>query len=338
MMTKEKSKLIDKPNSLTETMINLLSSPEARSFRDKKHLVETDQLTTEEIENIFALAKVYKKQRDEKLFPLHLLSQEHVALTFYENSTRTKSSFSIATANLGANPVNLDISTSSVAKGESLEDTARTLISMGVRAIVQRHSENDAASELAHCLGRAASVINAGSGKESHPTQALLDCFTMLETEKSLKGKRIAIVGDTKYSRVARSNVKLLSRMGAEIIICSPPELAATDLLELTWGLENDLKTAVRDCDFIMALRIQNERLEKDLKIDQKKYIESYQINHDILKLAGKNVKVLHPGPVNRDLELSSKVMDDKERSLIEKQVANGIFIRMAVLSLLLHS
>lgn len=328
----------EKPERFQESINDLLNNNPAESFRRRRHLIETDLLTLEEIENIFSLAEKLKAQKEAGSFPLELLRKKHIALTFYENSTRTRSSFSIAAANLSANTVNLDISTSSVSKGESLEDTARTLIAMGVDAIVQRHSQNEAAESLANAIGDAVSIINAGSGKRSHPTQALLDCFTMLETVSSLKGKRIAIVGDTKYSRVARSNAKLLKRMGADIVISSPPELSASDLADLGISFESDLSKAVQNCDFVMALRIQEERLEKDLKIDKNSYIEKYQINHGILKEAGQNAKVLHPGPVNRDLELSSQVMDDSKYSLIEKQVANGIFIRMAILALLLNS
>lgn len=331
-MNKRNSKLKSDMNSLEK----ILQSEAARSFNRKKHLIETNALTVEEIDTIIDTASLLKLQKANNLFPLSLLRTKHIALTFYENSTRTKSSFAIASSNLGANTVNLDINTSSASKGESLEDTARTLTAMGVNAIVQRHSANNSARDLANALADKVAIINAGSGQSAHPTQALLDYFTMLEEKGELTGKRVCILGDTRYSRVARSNVSLLTKMGAQVCLCSPAQLMADDLKSDNITTTKDIREALSGADFVMALRIQLERQDAGIVIDKEEYIKNYQLNYDRLKLASKNVKVLHPGPVVRSLELESALVDDYQYSLIEKQVANGIFVRMAVLALLL--
>ena len=310
-----------------------LKSNAANSLRIKKHLIDIESLTAEEIETIVAVAAEFKRLKTS--YPLDILKGKHVAFMFYENSTRTKSSFQIAAANLSANVVNLDISTSSVAKGETLIDTGRTLVAMGVHAIIPRHSVSGSTRELADSI-QEASIVNAGTGKETHPTQALLDYFTMQECVGSLHGKTVTIFGDTKYSRVARSNVALLKKMGAIIRICSPANMMAEDLAAEGVKLFNNLEEAIAGADFIMSLRIQLERQEEGVLSSKEEYIERFQLNHALLAKASANAKVLHPGPVNRDIELTSALVDDQDKSLIETQVANGIFIRMAILAILL--
>lgn len=323
-----------------ESLSELLRSNTARFLKEKKHLLEVDHLDKEEIMLILKTAACLKELKNRGDFPLDLLRGKHLALTFYENSTRTRTSFSIAATNLGANSVNLDISTSSVQKGESLKDTALTLGAMGVEALVIRHSSDQAAEDLAKDLvgsrGEHISIINAGAGRHAHPTQALLDCLTMTEESGSLAGKKVTILGDTKYSRVARSNARLLPGMGAKLTICSPSYLSATDLSGPSIQITDNLEEALTDADFVMVLRIQLERQEENLKIDREEYIKDFQLNHKCLGPASRTVKILHPGPVNRDLEISSALMDDPQFSLIETQVANGIFIRMAILALLM--
>ena len=333
---------LDEKKTKTDTasLFELLGSSAAQNLREKKHLLEVDHLDKEELELILKTAACLKELKNRDAYPLDLLRGKHLALTFYENSTRTRTSFSIAATNLGANSVSLDISTSSVQKGESLKDTALTLGAMGVEALVIRHASDQAAENLAKDLvgsrGENISIINAGAGRHAHPTQALLDCLTMQEDCGSLEGKKVTILGDTKYSRVARSNARLLPGMGAKLTICSPAYLTATDLNMPGVSITNNFEEAMTDADFVMVLRIQLERQEESLKIDRDDYIRNFQLNHSRLGAASSTVKILHPGPVNRDLELSSALMDDPKFSLIETQVANGIFIRMAILALLM--
>lgn len=323
--------------TIVESLTSKLNSKEALSLKKKRHLISLADYSGEEIDFVVSVAQIFKELSKQRALPIDLLKGKHVALAFFENSTRTKTSFDIAATNLGAHVVDLNISTSSTAKGESLGDTASTLDAMGTNAIIQRHSQSGSLAGLNDYVSNSLSLINAGEGKETHPTQALLDYFTMLEYVDSIKGKKITIFGDTKYSRVARSNVRLLSKMGADIHIASPENLLARDLESLGVKTHLDLNQSLEDCDFIMALRMQFERQEKDLSIDRQEYISRYQLTHEHLKKAKRGVKLLHPGPVNRDLEITSELMDDLSYSVIKEQVSNGIFVRMAVLAILLN-
>lgn len=320
------------------TLQEILNSKEAHSIKEKKHLINTDSFSADEINCLMATARHLKQlSNDTNQFPLDLLKSSHVALAFYENSTRTKCSFNIAASNLGANVLDLNVDTSSSQKGENLIDTAATLIEMGVNAYIQRHSEEGVLNQMVSALGDSCSFINAGEGKQTHPTQALLDYFTMLDLVSSIENKKVTIVGDTKYSRVARSNARTLTKMGADVHVASPESLMADDLAELGVTLHTNLEEAIKDCHFIMALRIQFERQGEAQIIGKEAYIKNYQLNHSVIKSAKESVHVMHPGPVNRDLEITSELADDKNLSLIRQQVANGVFVRMAILALLLN-
>ena len=247
---------------------------------------------------------------------------------FYENSTRTLMSFSVAAHRLGAHVVTLPIEHSSVRKGETLDDTARTLGAMRPDALVVRHSENGAPARMAQIMD--CPVINAGDGTNEHPTQALLDALTIRRRFGRIAGLKVAICGDIKHSRVARSNARLLPRLGAEVRLAGPPALLPSDLQG-----NGDVDAAIAGADVIMMLRIQRERLEEDLGDAPGEYLARYGLTPERLKSASPEAVVMHPGPMNRGVEIDSAVADDPQRSLIPLQVEMGVAVRMACLQLL---
>lgn len=263
------------------------------------------------------------------------LSGKSIITLFYENSTRTRLSFELASKYLGATAANITSSGSSVAKGESLIDTVRTIDQMAADIIVMRHSASGAA-ELAARNVRA-SVVNAGDGMNEHPTQALLDMMTILENKGHIDGLKIAIVGDVKHSRVARSNLYGLQKLGAEVVFGGPSTLMPAQVDKLGAKVFYDVEDAVKDADVVMGLRIQLERQKKGLFPTVREYSGFFGINDRRLKLAKPDAIVLHPGPVNRGVELNAEVIDG-EQSLIREQVTNGVAVRMAVLDLLAHN
>jgi aspartate carbamoyltransferase catalytic subunit len=249
---------------------------------------------------------------------------------FFENSTRTRTSFEIAARRLGAETLSITASGSSVSKGESLVDTLNTLVAMRPSAIVMRH----AASGAPHFLSRhlTTPIVNAGDGTHEHPTQALLDARTIMDRCGRLEGLRVAIIGDIAHSRVARSNVHLLSKFGVDLVLCGPPALLPRELGRIAPGvtLENDLPRAVRDADVIMMLRVQLERIHEP-SMPAGEYFRFYGLRHEHLQLARPDAIVMHPGPMNRGREISSEVADSQQ-SMILNQVENGVSVRMAVL------
>ena len=248
---------------------------------------------------------------------------------FYENSTRTAMSFATAAHRLGASPQFLSVEHSSVKKGESLEDTAKTLNAMRPDLLVIRHEENGAPERVAAIMR--CPVINAGDGTNEHPTQALLDAATIRSHFGRIEGLTIAICGDIRHSRVARSNAKLLPRLGATIRLAGPSELMPES------GPQLPIEEAVQNADVVMMLRIQRERLEQDLGDRPGEYLERYGLTRERLALAKSNAAVMHPGPMNRDVEIESGIADDPERSLIERQVEYGVAVRMACLEMALR-
>ena len=247
---------------------------------------------------------------------------------FYENSTRTLMSFATAAHRLGASVVTMPVEQSSVKKGESLQDTAATLNAMQPDLLVIRHRDNGAPAAVAEILD--APVINAGDGTNEHPTQALLDAATIRHRLGQVEGLKIAICGDIKHSRVARSNTKLLSRLGAEVRLAGPPEL-------MPEGIERrSVDEAIEGADVVMMLRVQRERLESDLGDAPGEFLRRYGLTADRLAHAGSDAVVMHPGPMNRGVEIDGAIADDPERSLITTQVAMGVAVRMACLELLL--
>jgi aspartate carbamoyltransferase catalytic subunit len=332
----------------------LKQSPLARQWRERAHLLETKDLSLDEISIELALTHYLKEGRAHHLPPLSVLSDRTIITLFYENSTRTRSSFDLAARKLSATTLNLDVRTSSVSKGESLEDTALNLHAMGADAVIMRHSQSGAPVELAQKMSGKLSVINAGDGSKAHPSQGLLDLYTILESlghlpklddgkvlhpvnDDTLRGKKIAIVGDILHSRVARSNLWLLQALGAKVHFAGPKALLPEDFPvdEPAIELHDTLEPAIADADFIMALRIQLERQEEAL-ISPEAYIAGYQVNHKTIAKARPAVKILHPGPINRGIELTDALADDHERSLVLRQVENGILTRMSTLALIL--
>jgi aspartate carbamoyltransferase catalytic subunit len=249
---------------------------------------------------------------------------------FYENSTRTAMSFATAATRLGASPISLSVEHSSVKKGETLEDTARTLNAMRPDCLVIRHRENGAAAAVA--LIMEAPVINAGDGTNEHPTQALLDAATIRHRLGRIEGLKIAICGDIRHSRVARSNAKLLPRLGAEVRLAGPPELMPDGISQLS------ADEAIEDSDVVMMLRIQRERLEAELGDGPGEYLEHYGLTAYRLARGAPKAVVMHPGPMNRGVEIEDAIADDPERSLITLQVEMGVAVRMACLEMLVGS
>jgi aspartate carbamoyltransferase catalytic subunit len=246
---------------------------------------------------------------------------------FYENSTRTAMSFATAAHRLGASAISLSVERSSVQKGETLEDTARTLNAMRPDALVIRHRENGAPDVVARIMD--APVLNAGDGTNEHPTQALLDAATIRQRLGKLEGLKVAICGDILHSRVARSNAKLLPRLGVEVRLAGPPDLAPD-------GMSVD--DAIRGADVVMMLRVQRERLEEDLGDGPGEYLARYGLTRERFATASEGAVVMHPGPMNRGVEIDSDIADDPERSLITLQVEMGVAVRMACLELVVGS
>jgi aspartate carbamoyltransferase catalytic subunit len=263
--------------------------------------------------------------------PRPLLRGKRIALLFYEASTRTRVSFEFAAKLLGTHTSVINATASSIEKGESLVDTGKTLQALGSDCIVVRHPSSGAPHVLARNLE--IPIINAGDGMHEHPSQALLDAYTILRHKRSLKGLRITMVGDIQHSRVVRSNVHLLSKFGAQIILCGPPELLPDYAASLAPGVKvsRHIEEAVRKADVVMMLRVQKERLA-GLKLDANSYIAHYQLTPERLKLAKSDAIVMHPGPMVRGMEIQSEVADGPQ-SAIEEQVHNGVYVRMAILA-----
>ncbi len=257
---------------------------------------------------------------------------------FYEDSTRTRTSFELAAKRLSADVVNFSAKGSSVSKGESLKDTALTLEAMGADAVVIRHSYSGAAVRLASWVR--GSVINAGDGTHEHPTQALLDAFTMRRRlrngEGDLEGLRVAIVGDVLHSRVARSNVLLLQTLGASVTLVSPPTLVPVGVEQWPAAVSYDLDAVLPECDVVMMLRVQHERMSDSYFPSAREYSRRYGLDQRRVDALPEHALVMHPGPMNRGMEIAAEVADDPKRSTIVEQVSNGVNVRMAVLYLLL--
>ncbi|HTS74807.1 MAG TPA: aspartate carbamoyltransferase catalytic subunit [Bryobacteraceae bacterium] len=295
----------------------------------REGLLGIEHLTRGQVESILDRARDFQPRTDTPA-KLDLLRARMVVNLFFEASTRTRTSFEIAAKRLGADTISITAQASSVSKGESLVDTLNTLAAMRPDAIVMRHSASGAPHFLQRYLGKP--IINAGDGTHEHPTQALLDARTILDRGASLEKLRVAIIGDIAHSRVARSNVYLLSKFGAEIVLCGPASLLPKELKEIAPGitLTTDMREAIRGADVIMMLRVQLER-QNDSPFPSDEYFSFYGLRLEHLELARPNVIVMHPGPINRGREISSEVADS-QRSVILNQVENGIAVRMAVL------
>ncbi|MBL8228792.1 MAG: aspartate carbamoyltransferase catalytic subunit [Bryobacterales bacterium] len=295
-----------------------------------KGLLGIEDLDRSEIEEILARARDFQPLQNQSNKRLDLIHGRMIVNLFFEASTRTRTSFEIAAKRLGADAVSITASGSSVQKGESLVDTLNTLAAMKPDAIVMRHSASGAPHFLARYLPTP--IINAGDGTHEHPTQALLDALTILDHCNSLEGLRVAIIGDIVHSRVARSNIYLLSKFGADVALCGPAPLLPLEMAQLAPGvtLTHNMHEAIRGADVIMMLRVQLER-QNESPFPASEYYPFYGLRREHLSLARPDVLVMHPGPINRGREISSDVADSKQ-SVILNQVENGIAVRMAVL------
>lgn len=294
-----------------------------------RSLLELEHLSADEITSFLKLAR-----RMQSHAPRHLLRGKRIALLFYEASTRTRVSFEFAAKLLGTHTSIISATASSIEKGESLVDTGKTLQALGADCIVVRHPSSGAPHVLARNLH--VPIINAGDGMHEHPSQALLDAYTILRHKRSLKGLRVTMIGDIQHSRVVRSNVHLLSKFGAQVVLCGPPELLPDYAACLAPGVKvsRHVEEAARKADVIMMLRVQKERLF-GLKLDAESYIAHYQLTPERLKLAQSDAIVMHPGPMIRGMEIQSEVADSRQ-SVIEEQVHNGVYVRMAILAMCL--
>jgi aspartate carbamoyltransferase catalytic subunit len=293
-------------------------------------LLGIEELSRPEVEAILERARFFQPLQRQEEKRLALLEGRMVVNLFFEASTRTRISFEIAAKRLGADVVSISASSSSVSKGESLVDTLNTLAAMRPDAIVMRHAASGAPHFLARYLEMP--IVNAGDGTHEHPTQALLDARTILDHLPSLEGLRVAIIGDLAHSRVARSNIHLLSKFGASIVLCGPPMLVPKELASIAPGVEivHDIRASIRGADVIMMLRVQLERLHEP-PFPAGEYFGAYGLRLEHLDAAKPRAIVMHPGPMNRGWEISSDVADSN-RSVILNQVENGIAVRMAVL------
>ncbi len=298
-----------------------------------KHLLGIKNLETRDIELILSTAKQFKEVLQRPIKKVPSLRDTTIVNLFYENSTRTRISFELAEKRLSADTINFSASGSSVSKGETLLDTVNNILSMKVDMVVMRHSASGAPHFLAKHIP--AAIINAGDGINEHPTQALLDAFSIEEKLGSLQGKKIVLIGDIMHSRVALSNIHLLKKVGAEVMVAGPPTLIPkyiTQALEVK--VEYSLKKALQWCDVANVLRIQLERQNQVLFSSLREYNLAYGVSKKLLDSINKEIVIMHPGPINRGVEIDSDVADSSQ-SIILQQVENGVAVRMAVLYLL---
>lgn len=297
-----------------------------------EHLIDIKSISKEEILNIINLAKEFKngsKKSD--------VEKKTLALMFYENSTRTRCSFEIAGQKLGMNIINFDANHSSLSKGESLKDTIENLYFLGVNAVVIRHSLSGIINNVMRLVKYPIHFVNGGDGTHAHPSQALLDFYTMVEKIGTVEGKKIAIVGDVSHSRVAKSNISLLSKFGADIHLCAPTYLQFENEQAFNVQYHSNVKKAIDGANVVMVLRVQNERHEKEGYPESSEYKRLYEIDTKILKeYAADDVILMHPGPANRNIEVSSELLDNRVGKTILEQAQNGVYVRMAILNTLL--
>jgi aspartate carbamoyltransferase catalytic subunit len=308
---------------------------------NRKDLLGIRELTVEEIKTILDTTDSFKEVSARSIKKVPTLRGKTVINLFFESSTRTRTSFELAAKRLSADAINISVATSSVSKGETLIDTARTIQAMNPDVIVIRHSSSGAPHQLSRLVE--ASIVNAGDGAHEHPSQALLDAYTIRENRGRIEGLQVAIIGDITHSRVARSNTHLLTKLGAHVRIAGPRTLIPPQFEEIIEPCEgslqvcNNVEEAITNADVVMMLRIQRERMTDAYFPSLKEYSIRYGLTADRLTLAASDAIIMHPGPINRGIEISSEVADNA-RSLILDQVTNGVAVRMAILYLLMQS
>jgi aspartate carbamoyltransferase catalytic subunit len=311
----------------------------------RRHVLTLRDFTRPEYTLLLQTASSFQQVLARRNRKVPTLQGRIVVNLFFESSTRTRTSFELAAKALSADVVNFSASTSSVTKGETIFDTTRTFLAMGMDIVTVRHRDSGVPQAIAQDLEQLGSnvcVINAGDGQHEHPTQGLLDLFTLCNwldpadpRPELLEGKKIAIVGDLLHSRVARSNLWSLQACGAEVHLAGPPTLLPKEFSSLGATLHYKLEPALENADFVMALRLQKERMGDYLLPSLREYHHFYGLTHERLKLCKSDVRLLHPGPVNRGVELSSELLDDPHLSLVSQQVTSGVAVRMALLYLL---
>ena len=312
----------------------MIGSPNAaNAFFPHRHLLGIEALSAAEIERLLDLANSYADLPKDDERARKVLRGRTVINLFFETSTRTSTSFELAAKRLGADVIAMSVSTSAIKKGETLLDTAMTLNAMKPDVMVVRHSESGAVNLLSQKVD--GSVINAGDGRHEHPTQALLDALTIRRRLGKLNGLLVAICGDILHSRVARSNIHLLNAMGARVRVVGPPTLIPAAIERLGVSVFHDMAEGLADCDIVMMLRLQTERMQGSFVPSVREYFRFYGLDRAKLARARPDALVMHPGPMNRGVEIDSEVADDIDRSLIREQVEMGVAVRMACLDLL---
>lgn len=298
---------------------------------NRKDLISIEELSASEINTLFETADAFKKVLGRKTAKTPALRGKNVVNLFFENSTRTRVAFEMAAKRLSADVTSLDMKTSSTAKGETLRDTVENIRALAADIIIIRHSAPGSAGYIAKILD--IPVLNAGDGAHEHPTQALLDCFTLREKWGDLRGRKIAILGDILYSRVARSNIWAMNKLGAEVTLVGPSTLVPREFERLGVKVSHDLKSALADKDAVMLLRIQHERQNASAFPSLNEYTSMFGLNADRFSWLKKDAIIMHPGPINRGVEIDSDLADSSQ-SVILEQVTNGLAVRMAALYL----
>ena len=299
---------------------------------NQKHLLGIQDLKISEIKYILSEAQQFIELNRSKNKKLNILKGKTQINLFFEPSTRTQSSFELAGKRLGADVMSMNITNSAIKKGETLIDTAMTLNAMHPDIIVIRHQDSGACNLLSQKVN--CSVLNAGDGRREHPTQALLDALTIMNRKENIEGLKIAICGDILHSRVARSNIYLLTMLGAEVNIIGPSNLLPKDLEKFGVNIFTDMTKGVKDCDIVMMLRLQNERMTSSYLSSNREYYEYYGLTPEKLKYAKPDALIMHPGPMNRGIEIDTMLADDINKSVIKEQVELGVAVRMACLKI----
>jgi len=318
----------ERPNIIVFTNLNMKEL-------SISHLLGIKDLTKSDIDLIFKTADSFKEVINRPIKKVPTLRDITIANLFFENSTRTKLSFELAEKRLSADIVNFTAGNSSLKKGETLVDTANNILSMKVDILVMRHPHSGAAKFLAEKTNTV--IINAGDGTHEHPTQALLDCYSIKEKLGEVEGKKVVLIGDIKHSRVALSNIFALKKLGAQVIVCGPTTLIPKHIKDLGVEVSHDMEKALKWCDVANVLRIQLERQDIQYFPSIREYSQQFQLNKEILQNIKKPITILHPGPINRGVEITSEIADS-DNSIILNQVENGVAVRMAVIYLLAGS
>ena len=318
----------ERPNIIVFTNLNMKEL-------SISHLLGIKDLTKSDIDLIFKTADSFKEVINRPIKKVPTLRDITIANLFFENSTRTKLSFELAEKRLSADIVNFTAGNSSLKKGETLVDTANNILSMKVDILVMRHPHSGAAKFLAEKTNTV--IINAGDGTHEHPTQALLDCYSIKEKLGEVEGKKVVLIGDIKHSRVALSNIFALKKLGAQVMVCGPTTLIPKHIKDLGIEVSHDIEKALKWCDVANVLRIQLERQDIQYFPSIREYAQQFQLNKDILQNIKKPITILHPGPINRGVEITSEIADS-DNSIILNQVENGVAVRMAVIYLLAGS